>query len=146
MRYFKQKTIWTCGPAALRMVLYDFGIKKSEEQLIRMLDCTKRWGTKHKMFPRVAERYKLNYVVKRDADIDDLRNYKRRGYTIIVCYFHVKERIGHYAILHRIDDDDFYFVDPQFGPERRLNVTHFGRVWRCPSERGWFIGFKKPTR
>ena len=144
MRFYKQETKYTCGPASMRMVLQEFGIKKTEVQLTRAMKCTKRWGTKHKSFPPIAEQYHLNYLVKRNGSIDNLREFRKRGYDIIVCYFHLKARTGHYAVIKKIEGDHIHLYDPDYGHDRKLSVTFFGRIWKCPGERGWFIAIKKP--
>ena len=109
--YHKQETIWTCGASAMRMALEKCGIKKSEKQVVKILKTNKIRGTWHKDFPRVAEKYKLNYVVKRNATIDDLKYFQKKGCTIIICYYYPPEKVDHYSILKSIDSENIHFYD-----------------------------------
>ena len=59
--YYKQEREYSCGAAAMRMVLENLGIKKSENEIIKYLGTNKTKGTMNKDFPRLAEKFKLNY-------------------------------------------------------------------------------------
>ncbi len=97
-------------------------------------------------FPGVAEKYKLNYVVKRNATIKELMACKREGYIIIVGYFYPPEKIGHYSILKKIDSNSIQFWDPLCGLRHRYSLKYFLRIWRndprYDDEEGWFFAVK----
>ena len=142
--YYSQEKNWTCGPAAMRMVLSSMGIKKTEKELIRLMDTNKQRGTKHKAFSALAEYLKLNYIVQRNATINDLRKVLRLGYYVILCYFDPKRNVGHYAILKRLGLRFIYILDPTPPPEK-FSLPYFKSIWfsRDDKEKGWFIGLKK---
>jgi len=145
--YHKQETKYTCGAASMRMALESIGIKKGEKQLVKLLRTNKIRGTRISSFPQLAEKFKLNYTVKRNATIQDLKRYQKEGYVIIVDYFFPKEKVDHYSILRKIDSNFIYFWDPWFGPEHKYNLSYFKKVWKCDlrydPEKAWFIAIKK---
>jgi ABC-type bacteriocin/lantibiotic exporter with double-glycine peptidase domain len=146
--FHKQETEWTCGSAVMRMALEQVGIKKSEKQVIKILGTNKVRGTWPREFPRVAEKYKLNYVVKRNASTDDLEYFQKRGYVVIICYYHPKESTDHYAILKSIDSENIYFYDPWFGHKHKYSLNYFNKFWRFDRKfsngKRWFFAVKKP--
>jgi predicted double-glycine peptidase len=145
--YHKQETNYTCGAAAMRMVLEYFGIKKSEKQIVNLLGTNKVRGTWIKNFPSLAERLKLNYIVKRNSRIEDLKEYQKKGYQIIICYLIPKDKVDHYSVLKKIDSKNIYFFDPWYGAEHKLPLNYFKKIWysdkRYEKEKAWFIAIKK---
>ena len=77
--FHKQETKYTCGAAAMRMALEFCDIKKSEKQVAKLISTNKVRGTWHKNFAIVAEKFKLNYIAMRNATIDDLKEYQKKG-------------------------------------------------------------------
>ena len=143
--YYAQETDWTCGPAAMRMVLYSFGIKKSEKELARLMDTTKSKGTKHNAFSQLAELFKLNYIVHRSSTLRDLQEVFRQNYLIILCYFDSTQNVGHYAVVKRVDSKTIFLLDPAYGRDHKYPLRHFKHIWfdTDDKEKGWFIGLKK---
>jgi ABC-type bacteriocin/lantibiotic exporter with double-glycine peptidase domain len=147
LKYYKQEQEHTCGAAAMRMVLESLGIKKSENELIPLLKTNTKVGTWHYQMPALAEKYKLNYVVHRNASIKELKEFLKNTYLIIVCYYLVKEKTAHYAVVLDIDDKNIYFNDPWRGPNHKLSLSYFRKNWISDKiyekEQKWFIGIKK---
>ena len=145
--FYKQEYTYTCGAAAMRMVLERSGVKKSEKRIVRILKTNKVRGTWHKDFPRVAEKYKLNYIVKRNSSIEDLKKYKKQGYNIVICYYYPPEKVDHYSVLKKIDKENIYFYDPYFGEDHKYSLNYFLKIWksnpRYDGEKRWFFGVKK---
>lgn len=141
--FHKQETCWTCGPAVMRMALEGMGIKKSEKQLARILKTNKIRGTWPKDLPRIAEKYSLNYAIKRNATIEDLKYFKKQGYFIIICYYIPKDKVDHYSILKKIDSEYIYFYDPWFGPDHKYSLKYFLKIWKSDPKyentKRWFI-------
>jgi len=127
----------------MRMFLESVGIKKSERQIEKLLGTNKVRGTWHRDFSRLAERYKLNHVTKRNSSIEMMKYYHKKGYTLIVSYFNKKENDGHYAILRKIDKEYIYFYDPLSGPDHKYKLTTFKNIWysdpKGDNEKRWFF-------
>lgn len=143
--FYKQETKYTCGAVCARMVLAKLGIKKSEKQIAKILNTNKRSGTKNKHFPRIAEEYKLNYIVKRNSNLRTLKRYKRKRYLLIVTYKPLEYKSGHFAVIKKIDKDYIYLLDPTFGPDHRINIDYFNDMWDS-DEKAWFFGIKLRTK
>jgi ABC-type bacteriocin/lantibiotic exporter with double-glycine peptidase domain len=135
-----QETIWTCGPASMRMVLEYFGIKKSEYKLVKWMRANKIIGTRVKAFPKIAERFGLNYVIMRNATIDDLRRYYKQGFKIIILFFEREEKDSHYAVIKSITKKYITFLDPSYGPEHVYKLKTFARYWYGKEDWHWFFG------
>ncbi|MEK6793052.1 MAG: cysteine peptidase family C39 domain-containing protein [Nanoarchaeota archaeon] len=144
--FHKQETKYTCGAAAMRMALEVCGIKKSEKQVAKLLTTNKVRGTWHKNFPIIAEKFKLNYISMRNATINDLREYKKNNYILIVCYFYPPEKVDHYSILKKINNNHIYFWDPFFGDKHSYTLTYFNKIWKSDpkydDEKRWFFAVK----
>jgi predicted double-glycine peptidase len=146
--FHKQETCYTCGAAAMRMALEACGVKRSEKQVVKLLATNKVRGSWHKNFPVVAERFLLDYVVRRNATIDDLKQLMKEGYVVVVCYFYPPEKVDHYSVIRSIGKDGVAFWDPWWGPEHKLPLPYFRENWksdpRYDDEKGWLIALKKP--
>ena len=145
--FHKQETKYTCGAAAMRMVLEFCGIKKSEKQVVKLLGTNKVRGTWLKDFPRLAEKYKLKYVVKSNSTTNDLKKLQRQGYIILICYYHPPQKVDHYSVLRKIDSENIYFWDPWYGPEHKYTLRYFRRIWKSDpkyeKEKAWFIAMER---
>lgn len=144
--YYEQETIYTCGPACMRMVLASLGIKKSEDQLTKLLGTNKIRGTNHRDFVSLAEKFKLRYSVNREATIHDLKYYYNNHYKIIVCYFHTKDKEGHYAIIRKLTPSKITLMDPIDGPRKTYSINYFNKIWSSRKtfnkERSWFMAIR----
>lgn len=145
--YHKQETCWTCGSASTRMILEVCGIKKSEKQVVKLLGTNKIRGTWARLYPQLFDKYKLNYIVMRNAKIEDMKKLMQEGYYILTSYYYPRDKVDHFVVVSGIDDNYIYFNDPFFGPEHKYKLTYFQKVWRTDprydNERCWFIGVKK---
>jgi len=145
--YHKQETQYTCGAAATRMALEACGIKKTERQVAKLLYTNKIRGTWVKNFSPVAEQFMLNYIVKRNATINELRKAFAEGYTIVLAYLYPPEKVDHYSVVKKIDSGHIYFWDPWFGPEHKYTIKHFKKIWssdpRFDNQKRWFMGMKR---
>ena len=148
--FYKQEKPYTCGSAAMRMVLAAIGIKKSENCLSRLLNATPEEGcASFEPFSKVARKFKLDYVEKKKGTIKELKELMVQNYSIIVCYMDLKNRKeeeAHYSVVKKIDKKNIYLYDPYYGPKIKFGLAHFRKIWSDRmhhSERGWFIAIKK---
>lgn len=146
--FHRQKTKYTCGSAATRMTLEACGIRRSEKQVAKMLGTNKVRGTWAASYPKVFERFRLNYTVMRNADIADMRRLMKKNYIILTSYYYPREKVDHFVVIRDITKTHIHFWDPWFGPDHKYTLTYFQRIWRTDprydDERGWFIAVKKP--
>ncbi|HLF53897.1 MAG TPA: cysteine peptidase family C39 domain-containing protein [Candidatus Nanoarchaeia archaeon] len=145
--FHKQEKDYTCGAASMKMALESCNIKKSEKQIVKLLRSGKSKGTWNKDFPIIAEKFKLNHLSMRNAAINDLKEYQKRGFTIIIGYFYPLEKFGHYAVLKKIDAKKIYLSDPYFGDKHSYALDYFKKIWKndpkYDKEKRWFFAVKK---
>lgn len=144
MKYYKQKEEHTCGAASFRMILEEIGIKKSEEEIIKLLKTNEKEGTRNQAFLNAANKLKLNFITGKNISFKKLKELIKKGYRILTCYFLVEEDSGHYAVIRKIDNKHIYLLDPWFGPKTKYSLRHFRNVWRgkINKEKAWFFGVK----
>lgn len=142
IKYHKQETNYTCGPACMEMVLGSLGIKKSEKQISRLLKTNKRKGTWHKYLPELAERYKLDYIVERNGTIADLKRYLKNNWRIIVCFYY--GGVAHYSVVRKINWHSIYLIDPIHSDNHHYFIPSFKKRWKDDEkEIRWFVAIKK---
>ncbi|MEK6858431.1 MAG: cysteine peptidase family C39 domain-containing protein [Nanoarchaeota archaeon] len=146
--YFKQETIWTCGPAVVRSALAYFGIKKSERQLVKELNTNKIIGTRNKAITSLIEKYKLNYIVERNKfNPSKLKKLYEEGHVILIDYHHVADDKGHFAIIEKIDDKRIALMDPWEGPGQVHSINKFKKIWYDDEgNRFWYIAISRPPK
>ncbi|OJI06217.1 hypothetical protein BK004_04830 [bacterium CG10_46_32] len=112
-----------------------------------MLSTNKVSGTRHKNFSKVAEQFKLNHRSARNATIADIKEYKKKGYLVIVCYQYPPEKIAHYAIVKSIGSKNIYLYNPYFGEYHGYPLPVFEKNWKShqqyENEVCWFFAIKK---
>ena len=146
--YHEQEKSYTCGAASMRMALEHLGIKKTEQQVAKLLGTSKVRGTWEKDFPKIAEKYRLSYVVKHNGSIRDLKRLYKKEYVIIVCY-HPGDEIDHYSIIRSIGEEKIHLYDPWYGkhggPDETYKVSYFDKIWRTQQEKDirWLIAIKR---
>ena len=148
--FYKQEKPYTCGSAAMRMVLSSLGIKKSEDYLSKLLKATPEEGcASFEPFSKVAKKFNLNWIEKKKGTIINLKELIEQDYGIIVCYMDLKNRKeeeAHYSVVKSIDKKNIYLYDPYYGPKIKFGLNYFRKLWikdMHHSERGWFIAIKK---
>lgn len=142
--HYHQETDYTCGPAALRMVAASCGIKKSEKFFARLLKTNARIGTKNRAFATASKKLGFMYNVKENTRVSHLKKLLKSGYRVIVCYYHPKERVGHYAVVAKITKTRMYLLDPFSGPRHTYTLRVFSKIWRGEYElsRHWCIAIR----
>jgi len=134
-----QQTEYTCGPACMVMVLEALGIESSEKQLTAMMKPSKVSGTTNKAFSEVAEYYKLNYTVKRNSSLSDLRSLYAEN-IIVVCY--TPDNYGHFAIIKNITQRRISLIDPYYGSDVTYNTREFLQRWKGYEEKRWLFALE----
>jgi len=144
--FYKQEKDWNCGPACMRMVLEALGIKKSEDEMARLLGTDKLKWTRNRSFAEVAEKLKLNYTVRRNSTIKEMQKLHKDGWLIIIGYLLPKEAVGHHAVLKNIDKKNIYLLDPDLGPKTKYSISTFIKIWKngasLDNEKRWFFGLR----
>ena len=117
-----------CGPAALRIVLNHFGIKKTEKEIARLAKFKLSTGVEAEDLLRVAKKLGMKGFIKDLSTIKDIRKYlKNEKQAIIVEWF--LEDDGHFSVISEIDRENIYLQDPSLGHIRAIKISRFLRIW-----------------
>lgn len=147
IKYYRQETNYTCGASAMRMALSRFGINKSEKQICKMLGTNKVRGTWNRSFPELAEKLKLNYIVRRNSSIYELKKAFLDGFVIVLGYYIPKGKVDHYAVVKKVDNKNIILMDPYYGDNLLIKINNFVKNWNSDSrwdkEKRWFFGVKR---
>lgn len=126
---FKQKTEYTCGPAALLSWLHAQGeFRYNEQQLAVVLKTNSRTGTHYKNFVRGLKSlgYRSHFEV--GLHVRHLIEYLHTGHGVLVNIQHENE--GHWALLTQVDDV-IRIMDPWLADTgyREISIQDFEKIW-----------------
>jgi ABC-type bacteriocin/lantibiotic exporter with double-glycine peptidase domain len=129
----------------MRMAFEKLGIRKTEKQMARLLGTNKVMGTHEKEFPKIAEKYRINYLVERKGKISDLKKLHKNKWIIIVCYNNPAEDEDHYSIIRKIEGGLIHLYDPWSSPDHKFKITYFKKIWKTEFEKDlrWFFALKR---
>jgi SPP1 gp7 family putative phage head morphogenesis protein len=121
----KQSYSWDCGAECFRGVLWTFGIKKSESQVIHLLGTTPKDGTKFGVMSAAAREFGLEAVEFADStDAQKLKYHLSLGHPVICPVqlydgeYDAKDMArqeGHYVVALECDEETVTFADPTIG-------------------------------
>lgn len=117
----------TCGPTSLRMVLEYYGIKKTNEELVKLTHCTQKDGATSEAIISVAKKFGLKAFQKDFCTLKDLKKWYKKGVPVIVDWF--DETDGHYSPLLKIDNKNVWLMDPQIAKPHRIDLDTFKLIW-----------------
>ncbi len=148
--YFRQQTDYTCGPACMRMAFAAFGLRKSEKALAKQAHSNARTGTDNFQMPLLAECHKMSYAVCKQSSMEEIKEFMRKGYVVIVNYFYFEDGgvIYHFAVVKGITSKEISLLDPELGKNHSLPLSVFMRQWKGIPRNGkaglrWFLAVKK---
>lgn len=130
--YFKQDTIYTCGPTALQMVLAYYGMRQSEMTLSEQLRTTSDKGTSIQHMLDVARQNDFYVYMNNEATLGEI-SYLLTTFRApsIIRYLEKEYNEDHYAVVVGLSDNEVLLNDPWHGPETRLSRTEFEKRWTC---------------
>jgi ABC-type bacteriocin/lantibiotic exporter with double-glycine peptidase domain len=145
--YHRQRTDFTCGPAAARMILGYWGQRVSEKRL-RAMFCTRQdYGTRRRRLARGLRRLGLRVLTTYDASLADLRCALALGLPSIVNYREPTSDVSHFAVVVGLEGGKLILNDPDLGPGYRITASDFIGRWygvhRGKNKR-WMLVAAKP--
>jgi ABC-type bacteriocin/lantibiotic exporter with double-glycine peptidase domain len=108
---YRQQRSWSCGAAALKIVLSRFGKDVSEDNLIDLSATDPQGGTRHEGMVAAARALGYKIYVREDAGEDDLVEFLRLGLPVIVDF--QARSGGHYAVVTAVDNGRVHIEDPR---------------------------------
>ncbi len=151
--HHEQETDFTCGPAALKMVLDGlWGIRIEEQSLAEQLGTDAHIGTRQKVLAKFVEDLGLESVVHHSTTkVSEIGQLMRARHVVIVCYWLESENTDHYAVVSRINNREIVLHDPWTGPESSMSLEEFDAAWRgdssVPMRRDrWLLAVRVPAK
>lgn len=127
--YYKQKTSYTCGPAALRMVFAYFNKRVPEHSLAKKMRASTTRGTTHQAMIRTARQTGFYVYVNPHATFEELVFLLAWRYPVIINYTEPSGNIGHYAVVTGITKKRVILHDPWNGNRFILSRRSFLARW-----------------
>jgi predicted double-glycine peptidase len=127
LKIFRQKMSAYCGPAALRIIFYYYGLRPSEEAIAKKAGTTFFRGTSHAGMKRAVKSFGWYGFWKERGRISDLRHFVRLKRPVIVDWFSVHE--GHYSVVAGISKKFIFLADPELPTANKLPVEIFKKIW-----------------
>lgn len=129
--YFKQDTLYTCGPTSLQMVLAFYGMRESEASLAREVEANAETGTTHERMIEAVRARGLHCYVNDNAGFDELRYLHAYKVPVIIRFLETGKNEDHYGVLVGVSGDAVLIHDPWHGPSVRFNRSAFLKRWTC---------------
>ncbi|MDP3900634.1 MAG: cysteine peptidase family C39 domain-containing protein [bacterium] len=143
-----QNNHWNCGPAALNIALGRQGWRTHFiDDLARVLNTTPEYGTKNRRMVAYVRRLLVDYEVVSPTSLHDLRRWLAGGYSVIVLYYDVYDRCGHFSVITNISKGRVALDDPWFGKGHSYSLNYFYKIWRdSENNRRWSLAFRRQSR
>jgi len=150
-RQIPSRTELRCGAAALCMVLRDFGIDASQEQI---------WDEMKTPVPEKPDVFRINTyrlaafalkcginaivgrLRKPLAFLEKLRS--ERGYRLILNHrIRADSPLGHFTVFTKMETSDqtIFLHDPQKGPNRKISWAELANLWKPVGENCEISGY-----
>ncbi|OHA88726.1 MAG: hypothetical protein A2653_00295 [Candidatus Zambryskibacteria bacterium RIFCSPHIGHO2_01_FULL_43_25] len=127
--YFKQDFIYSCGPAAVQMVLAYFHIRESESNLIEELGVSEEMWSSNSLMIEVFRKRGLYCYVNKDGTLEQIKNFLEEGIPVVVNYIEPSAEDGHFAVVVNLTDSVIVLNDPWNGENFVLNREEFLNRW-----------------
>ena len=127
--YVRQKADYTCGPAALSMVLQNGGIKAPMDFLIKQCRAHKNHGTNRRTMAKIMREYGFACHGHSGSSVNELRQFIKAGVPLIVNYREHVVDDRHYAVVIGISADKIIMHDPYHGPNFTVSIPLFVKSW-----------------
>lgn len=144
MKYHKQKQIWTCWPACVKMIFSKFWKILTEDFLINELKANHKIGVTTKNMIAFFEINWLDFVYKTNGSLDEMNAYLK-NYIILVRYYHPRRKDDHYALYMWIKNERVHLWDPWYGKNHTYSRDYFNKYRKSTWEwyEKWFIAIRK---
>jgi len=126
--FFRQESEYSCGPAALRMMLAYYNILKTEEELVEK-SRTSFEGTCNEVLAETASHFRM-CIVQTDLSMKTLFRCVESSTPMMVNYINPTSEVGHFAVVVGYSDTHLVLNDPSNGENYEIEHSHFEERWR----------------
>jgi ATP-binding cassette subfamily B protein len=140
IKYFRQNTIYSCGPACLRMMLPAFDLEATEIRLIDFCGTTSL-GTTCEQILEAAQLFGLEGEVFKGvshSEFDELLRTRLPFIALIdaAVLYGGNLMSGHFVVVLNIKDGQIIYHDPAKGPSCSVSKELFLSAWKVFNFRG----------
>ncbi len=140
IKYFRQTTFYSCGPACLRMMLPAFGLEATESELINICG-TSSFGTTCEQILQAAQLIGLTgetFKIRTVAELDKILQKRKPIIALIdaAVLYGGPPLAGHFVVILKAKGDEFVYHDPVMGPSRTVAKELFLKAWQVFNLRG----------
>ncbi len=144
MPYVAQTTEFTCGPAAVRMLLLFLGVGRSEEELATVLETNETYGTRRSaILAYLRDTEGLACTASCGNTVRELAEHVKGGVPALVRYIEPTHDEDHYALVIGVTDTVVVLNDPWPNNGQNLELTHddFYARWTSTygDKGGWML-------
>ena len=129
---YRQGAPYSCGPAALKIVLEFWGTSLSEKELMRRAKTTSKNGTDPKNLVLAAKALGYKVIWKQNWTADKVKKIILGG-QLVICNFQFAPKYGegHYAVIIGFTKSgEFILADPAFDEGfRKIKINKFMKQW-----------------
>ncbi|HDP98544.1 MAG TPA: hypothetical protein ENN22_05085 [bacterium] len=139
IKYFRQTTSYSCGPACLRMILSSFGKNIDENKLIDLCGTT-LFGTTCNQIRDVATN--LGYQSKSFKELEEsnITNFMNESVPLIALIepseLYGGMPSGHFVVVLAIEEEVIIYHDPIMGKNLSTDINTFLNAWHKFKFRG----------
>lgn len=137
--YHEQETEFTCGPAALKMVMQYHGDCIGERRLRKYTKTTSTLGTNHQKLITASRKLGYHCFVKQNARPHEVKYFINKGFPTIINWQEPDTSDGHYSVIFGYERDYFYVHDP-YSPHRKImKIKALLPLWHDGGQQRWFM-------
>jgi predicted double-glycine peptidase len=134
----RQKTEYTCGPAALASVLAGIGIKATEQELAKEMGTSPKEGSPPQAIVKVAKAHGVHAELRVGLSMKALEALVKSGRPVIVAIqawskkpkdYSTAWNDGHYVVVVGMDDKKVMVRDPSSTPHGSMSREDFQERW-----------------
>jgi len=127
--YFKQDTVYSCGPAALQMIFAFYGKGFSEKALAKKLNTTVSDGTKHQSLINIAKSEGFYVYVNNNSSLKEVHSLLLENIPVMVNFIEPSNDDGHYSVVVAVREDSIVLNDPWNGEGLIMDSSDFVARW-----------------
>lgn len=132
----EQPNDYFCGPSSLKQVLREQGVDANVYQIAQKAGTTYKLGTGHRGLAEAARYYGMKVRAIENSTIEQLQEYKDKGYSIILNYMDATPdgkfdiyNDGHYAVYAASNENTVVVKDPSTGNLEIFDREVFEKLW-----------------
>lgn len=125
-KIFKQ-TLGFCGPTCVRMILNYYGIKKSEDELAKIIGATKKDGCTPEQIILGMKKLGIKVTYGKNFNLGKLQNLLMKNVPVII-YWNPRG-YGHYSVVVGVDEEFVRIADPKMSKIINFKRNDFLKKW-----------------